>query len=84
MQAPLLVVLSFLYMGNSFQFSSFINKQRFTFNRQLLKMQDDFANNCVIKVVGVGGGGGNAIVRMLETGVGGVEFSVMNTDTLSI
>jgi len=71
-------------MGNSFQFSSFMSKQRFTFNRQLLKMQDDFANNCVIKVVGVGGGGGNAIVRMLETGVGGVEFSVMNTDTQAL
>jgi len=41
-------------------------------------------NRCVIKVVGVGGGGGNAIVRMLETGVGGVDFSVMNTDTQAL
>jgi cell division protein FtsZ len=31
-------------------------------------------------VIGVGGGGGNAIIRMIETGVVGVEFSALNTD----
>jgi cell division protein FtsZ len=34
-----------------------------------------------IKVVGVGGGGGNAVTRMIEAGVGGVEFICMNTDS---
>ena len=33
-----------------------------------------------IKVIGVGGGGGNAVNRMIETGVKGVEFIVANTD----
>jgi cell division protein FtsZ len=33
-----------------------------------------------IKVVGVGGGGGNAVNRMIEAGVQGVEFIVANTD----
>ena len=33
-----------------------------------------------IKVIGVGGGGGNAINRMIETGVKGVEFIAANTD----
>ncbi|MFN2412065.1 MAG: cell division protein FtsZ [Pyrinomonadaceae bacterium] len=33
-----------------------------------------------IKVVGVGGGGGNAVNRMIEAGVSGVEFIVANTD----
>jgi len=33
-----------------------------------------------IKVVGVGGGGGNAINRMIDAGVRGVEFIVINTD----
>jgi cell division protein FtsZ len=33
-----------------------------------------------IKVVGVGGGGGNAINRMIESGVDGVEFVAVNTD----
>ena len=34
-----------------------------------------------IKVVGVGGGGGNAVNRMIEAGVRGVEFIVVNTDS---
>ncbi|HVT04271.1 MAG TPA: cell division protein FtsZ [Thermoanaerobaculia bacterium] len=33
-----------------------------------------------IKVIGVGGGGGNAINRMIQAGIGGVEFLVANTD----
>ena len=33
-----------------------------------------------IKVIGVGGGGNNAVNRMIETGVKGVEFIVANTD----
>ncbi len=34
-----------------------------------------------IKVIGVGGGGGNAVNRMIEAGLGGVEFICMNTDS---
>ena len=34
----------------------------------------------VIKVVGVGGGGGNAVNRMVESGIHGVEFVAINTD----
>lgn len=34
----------------------------------------------VIKVVGVGGGGVNAVNRMVEAGIGGVEFIAINTD----
>src|SRR5512144_2688796 len=33
-----------------------------------------------IKVIGVGGGGGNAVNRMIQTGIKGVEFLVANTD----
>ncbi len=33
-----------------------------------------------IKVIGVGGGGGNAVNRMVESGIQGVEFIVANTD----
>lgn len=36
--------------------------------------------NAVIKVVGVGGGGSNAVNRMIEAGIHGVEFIAMNTD----
>ena len=34
----------------------------------------------VIKVVGVGGGGSNAVNRMIEAGLSGVDFIVVNTD----
>ncbi len=37
-------------------------------------------NLAVIKVVGVGGGGTNAVNRMVEAGVRGVEFIAVNTD----
>lgn len=37
-----------------------------------------------IKVVGVGGGGGNAINRMIESGVKGVEFIAANTDAQAL
>ena len=33
-----------------------------------------------IKVIGVGGGGGNAVNRMIQTGICGIEFMVANTD----
>src|SRR4051812_12196686 len=33
-----------------------------------------------IKVIGVGGGGGNAVARMMSEGLNGVEFHVLNTD----
>lgn len=39
---------------------------------------------CVIKVVGVGGGGGNAVNRMVETNIGGVEFWAVNTDAQAL
>jgi cell division protein FtsZ len=37
-----------------------------------------------IKVIGVGGGGGNAVNRMVEVGLGGVEFIVANTDAQAL
>ncbi|MBQ7286500.1 MAG: cell division protein FtsZ [Candidatus Gastranaerophilales bacterium] len=39
-----------------------------------------FSSNANIKVVGVGGGGGNAVNRMIASGLSGVEFWAMNTD----
>ena len=40
----------------------------------------DLGTNAEIKVVGVGGGGSNAVDRMIEVGVRGVEFIALNTD----
>ena len=42
--------------------------------------QDAFNEKPVIKVIGVGGGGGNAVNRMIENDVKGVEFVAINTD----
>ena len=40
----------------------------------------DFVKVAKIKVIGVGGGGNNAVNRMVTDGVKGVEFYVANTD----
>jgi cell division protein FtsZ len=37
-----------------------------------------------IKVLGVGGGGGNAVNRMIDEGLGGVEFIAINTDSQAL
>lgn len=42
--------------------------------------QDAFNEKPVLKVIGVGGGGGNAVNRMIENDVKGVDFVVINTD----
>ncbi|HHX79729.1 MAG TPA: cell division protein FtsZ [Acholeplasmataceae bacterium] len=42
--------------------------------------QDAFNEKPILKVVGIGGGGGNAINRMIENDVKGVDFIVINTD----
>ncbi|KAJ8604783.1 hypothetical protein CTAYLR_001042 [Chrysophaeum taylorii] len=39
---------------------------------------------CCIKVIGVGGGGGNAVNRMVETAITGVEFWALNTDAQAL
>ncbi|MEF2919041.1 MAG: cell division protein FtsZ [Acutalibacteraceae bacterium] len=45
------------------------------------ELEKEFSDNVpVIKVIGVGGGGGNAVNRMVKTGVRSVEFIAVNTD----
>ena len=43
-------------------------------------LDEEMQNITNIKVIGVGGGGGNAVNRMVEAGLQGVEFIAMNTD----
>ena len=45
-----------------------------------IQFNEEPRNNAKIKVIGVGGGGGNAVNRMICAGVEGVEFVVANTD----
>ena len=44
------------------------------------ELDNDFENIVQIKVIGVGGGGGNAIDRMVTSGVNASEFISVNTD----
>jgi len=44
----------------------------------------DSAPPCIIKVLGVGGGGGNAVNRMIETRIEGVTFWAINTDAQAL
>ncbi len=46
----------------------------------VFRLDDEFMDGIQIKVVGVGGGGGNAVDRMVRSGVAGVEFVAVNTD----
>src|SRR5215212_8229438 len=48
--------------------------------RLRLRLDDQPYAGARIKVIGVGGGGGNAVNRMVRTGLDGVEFIVANTD----
>ncbi len=47
-------------------------------------LADTENQGAVIKVVGVGGGGGNAVSHMLNTGIEGVDFICVNTDAQAI
>lgn len=48
------------------------------------EIQEELRGGARIKVVGVGGGGCNAVARMVNEGLGGVEFHVINTDAQAL
>jgi len=48
------------------------------------ELVEQMAPNAVIKVIGVGGGGGNAVAHMVNGNVDGVEFITANTDSQAI
>ncbi len=50
----------------------------------MFELVNDMAQNAVIKVIGVGGGGGNAVQHMVSSEVGGVEFLCANTDAQAL
>ena len=49
-------------------------------SRIRISFNEEARNDAKIKVIGVGGGGGNAVNRMIDAGVEGIEFIVANTD----
>ena len=48
------------------------------------EIQEEINLGTKIKVIGVGGGGSNAVARMMAEGVNGVEFHILNTDTQAL
>ena len=48
------------------------------------ELVEKMAPNANIKVIGVGGGGGNAVAHMVNSNVDGVEFITANTDSQAI
>src|SRR5471030_2101205 len=50
----------------------------------MFELMDAYSQSAVIKVIGVGGGGGNAVAHMVTAGVDGVEFMCINTDSQAL
>jgi len=69
---PILVLDSYLEM-------SFGNNPNFDQSREILPSQ-----NAKIEVIGVGGGGSNAVNRMIDSDLEGVSFRVLNTDAQAL
>jgi cell division protein FtsZ len=50
----------------------------------MFELMDGYSQNAVIKVLGIGGGGGNAVAHMVRTGIEGVDFICANTDSQAL
>ena len=50
----------------------------------MFEFDENIDQSARIKVIGVGGGGGNAVNTMIQTGIDGVEFIVANTDAQAL
>ena len=50
----------------------------------MFELMDGYSESAVIKVIGVGGGGGNAVVHMMQAGIEGVDFICANTDAQAL
>jgi cell division protein FtsZ len=50
----------------------------------MFELMDAYSQSAVIKVIGVGGGGGNAVSHMVASGIEGVDFICINTDSQAL
>ncbi|MEE8428837.1 MAG: cell division protein FtsZ [Gammaproteobacteria bacterium] len=50
----------------------------------MFELMDSYSQNAIIKVIGVGGGGGNAVQHMVEANIEGVDFICANTDAQAL
>ena len=50
----------------------------------MFELMDGYSQTAVIKVLGMGGGGGNAVAHMVRAGIEGVDFICANTDAQAL
>ena len=50
----------------------------------MFELMDAYSQSAVIKVLGIGGGGGNAVSHMVTAGIEGVDFMCINTDAQAL
>jgi cell division protein FtsZ len=50
----------------------------------MFELMDAYSQSAIIKVIGVGGGGGNAVAHMVTSGIEGVDFMCINTDSQAL
>src|SRR5690625_3833403 len=50
----------------------------------MFELMDSYSQNAIIKVIGVGGGGGNAVQHMVAAEIDGVDFICANTDAQAL
>jgi len=50
----------------------------------MFELMDGYSQTAIIKVIGVGGGGGNAVAHMVNQGIEGVDFICANTDSQAL
>jgi len=50
----------------------------------MFELMDAYSQNAIIKVIGVGGGGGNAVEHMVSANIDGVDFICANTDAQAL
>jgi len=50
----------------------------------MFELMDGYSETAVIKVLGIGGGGGNAVAHMVRSGIDGVDFVCANTDAQAL
>jgi cell division protein FtsZ len=50
----------------------------------MFELMDGYSQTAIIKVIGVGGGGGNAVAHMVRMGIEGVDFICANTDSQAL
>ena len=50
----------------------------------MFELMDTYSQSAVIKVIGVGGGGGNAVQHMAHSAIDGVDFICANTDSQAL